>query len=345
MREDLEQLLDGAVLAAGAVQGDEGDLGALGLQRRDQLGADVDRDAPRGRARASASSTRAPLRSDTWRSSPRPPLSTATFICARGGGTAPPSPRLTRPPPDAKREEAGGTCSPVIDLVQLDLLGDHAADPADALADLVRLRGREVEPHRRAAAPVDVGGRAGDEGDVLAQRLRQQVGGVDVGRAASPSRRARRRAATRSPRRGSRRRGHRASRRGARGRSRRGRRRTRASGPRRSTRGRSTGSGSRCRGRRPACRAPPSPSPAAGRRASRAGSRARGSSRRCRGRARSRRRRACTAARSARPRSAAARRGCPRPRSSSRSRASATRRRRRSADIVTPAGFWKVGTV
>ena len=33
---------------------------------------------------------------------------------------------------------------------------------------------------RRAAAPVEVGAAAGDEGDVLAQRARQQVGRVDV---------------------------------------------------------------------------------------------------------------------------------------------------------------------
>ena len=81
--------------------------------------------------------------------------------------------------PGREAEEAGGTL--VMRLVELDLLGDHGADPADALADLVRRRGREVEPHRRAAAAVDVGGRAGDEGDVLAQRLRKQVRGVDVG--------------------------------------------------------------------------------------------------------------------------------------------------------------------
>ena len=42
--EDLEQLLDRAVLAAGPVQGDEGDVGALVAEPGDQVGADVERD-------------------------------------------------------------------------------------------------------------------------------------------------------------------------------------------------------------------------------------------------------------------------------------------------------------
>ena len=41
--EDLQQLLGGAVLAAGAVHRDEGDVGALGLEPPHQVGADVDR--------------------------------------------------------------------------------------------------------------------------------------------------------------------------------------------------------------------------------------------------------------------------------------------------------------
>ena len=41
--EDLQQLLHGAVLAADAVHGDEGDVGPLGDQALDQVGADVDR--------------------------------------------------------------------------------------------------------------------------------------------------------------------------------------------------------------------------------------------------------------------------------------------------------------
>ena len=41
--DQLEQLLDRAVLAAAAVQGDERDVGPLGLQAVDEVGADVDR--------------------------------------------------------------------------------------------------------------------------------------------------------------------------------------------------------------------------------------------------------------------------------------------------------------
>ena len=87
-----------------------------------------------------------------------------------------PPAREPAPPAPARRP-----CSPCQGVVQLDLLGDHLADPADALADLVLADAGEVEPHRAAAAAlVDVGGLAGDEGDVLAQRLGQQVAGVDV---------------------------------------------------------------------------------------------------------------------------------------------------------------------
>jgi len=41
--EDLEQLLDRAVLATGPVQGDEGGVGALSDQPLDKVGADVER--------------------------------------------------------------------------------------------------------------------------------------------------------------------------------------------------------------------------------------------------------------------------------------------------------------
>ena len=41
--EDLQQLLDGAVLAAAAVHGDEGDVGPLGDQPLDQVAAGVER--------------------------------------------------------------------------------------------------------------------------------------------------------------------------------------------------------------------------------------------------------------------------------------------------------------
>src|SRR5207342_2914652 len=71
--------------------------------------------------------------------------------------------------------------------VEVDLLGDHLADPAHALADLGLVDAGEVEPHRVAtAAFVDVGRLARDEGDVVAQRPRQQVAGVDEPRQGRP---------------------------------------------------------------------------------------------------------------------------------------------------------------
>ncbi len=42
--DEFQQLLDGAVLAAAAVQRDEGDVRALGLQALHEVGADVDRE-------------------------------------------------------------------------------------------------------------------------------------------------------------------------------------------------------------------------------------------------------------------------------------------------------------
>src|SRR3712207_7710510 len=41
--------------------------------------------------------------------------------------------------------------------VQLHLLAHDLADPADALADVVLADAREVEPHRRRSAAVEVG--------------------------------------------------------------------------------------------------------------------------------------------------------------------------------------------
>ena len=316
MREDLEQLLDGAVLAARAVQGDEGDLGALGLQARDQIGADVDRQRLVAEREQRVLDPGAAAQRDL----PLQPPAALEYrdphdSPERRNGTTEPSADPGRP---RRRSRGGGRNVGYSVLagdrpVQLHLLLDHGADPLDPLADPIRGRGGEVEPHRRAPAPVGVGRGSRDEGDVFAQRPRQQVRRVDVGGqrrpAEEPSGRAR-------P-----------------GRLRREEALERVqhrvaplavdvaqvadvvapTAPRRSTRGRSTGSGSTCRGPPPACRAPPSPSPAAARTATRAGSRARGSSRRCPGRGRSRRRRACRAARPARPRSAAGRTGCPRP--------------------------------
>ena len=254
-----------------------------------------------------ASSTRAAERSETTRSSELPSLEDGDPHGRLGmrDDLAPP----------ARRPRLGlGRC-PVLAgdrLVERDLLGDDVADAADALAQLVLGGGGEVEAHRGAPAAVDVGGSPGDEGDVLAKRLGEQVGGVDVVGQGGPDEQA---ALGLGPLRllaGSGARARRASRRGGRGRSRPGRRCRSASGPPRSTRGRSTGSGSRCRDRRPACRARSSPAPAAARRPSRSGCPGRGSSRGSRYRGRSRRRRGCRGWAAPRPRSGAGRRGCPR---------------------------------
>src|SRR4051794_17673608 len=131
--------------------------------------------------RSSASSTRAPERSDTLRSSERPPLRTATRLMSR--------PLLARPPRQlqhvvglrrgrlrARRRRATGQRAE-----QLDLLAHDLADAPHALADVLLADAREVQAHRRAAAPVQVRRAAGHEGHVLLlERAREQVGGVDV---------------------------------------------------------------------------------------------------------------------------------------------------------------------
>ena len=165
------------------VQGDEGDVG---LARR--AAADEAPSASIARtswpSAPSASSTRAPERSETARSSERPPLRTATFTSSpsaalRNGKDV----RRSGSPSSSARARACRASRPGCSghrLVEIDLLGDDRADPADPLADLVLVWAGEVEPHRAAAAAVDEGRLAGDEGDVLAQRLGEQVGRVDV---------------------------------------------------------------------------------------------------------------------------------------------------------------------
>ena len=64
--------------------------------------------------------------------------------------------------------------------VEPHLLADDLADALHALAQVVLADTGEVEPHGRAAAAVEERGAAGDERHVLAQRAREQVGGVDV---------------------------------------------------------------------------------------------------------------------------------------------------------------------
>ena len=103
-------------------------------------------------------------------------MRTATFTPrAPAGAWAP------RPPPGARHGAWHHALLARDRAVQRDLLGDDRADAADALADLVLGRAGEVEAHRAlAGAPVGEGGDAGDEGDVLAERAGQEVGGVDV---------------------------------------------------------------------------------------------------------------------------------------------------------------------
>ena len=159
-------------------------------------------------SRSSASSTRAPERSETCRSSESPPLRTATFIrpCAAAAARATSgSARRLGAPAAARRRLGAGQRA-----VERDLLADDLADPPDALADRVVADAGEVQPHLRAAAAVEVGRAARHERDVVAQRARQQVGRVDVVRQPRPDEQAALRAASRSPRAGSARRAPRA---------------------------------------------------------------------------------------------------------------------------------------
>ena len=178
-------------------------------------------------SRSSASSTRAPERSDTCRSSERPPFSTATL--------------LTSPPPAASARDrlgSGSTSSPAVAsarrrlvdphrlvlpgerAVELDLLGHDLADAADALADRVLVGAGEVQPHRVAPAAVEERRLARDEGHVVAQRAGEQVGRVDEVRQRGPDEQAAGRDASTRPGAGSGRPARRASCRAARGRPR-----------------------------------------------------------------------------------------------------------------------------
>src|SRR3954465_724907 len=118
-------------------------------------------------SRSSASSTRAPDRSETWRSSARPPLRTATRLTL----VAPP-PRKVQHVCEVLGRRAlglGGLGGPGARqrAVQADLLAHDLADAPDALADVAPARPREVQPHRRPAAAVHVGRTPGHEGHVL----------------------------------------------------------------------------------------------------------------------------------------------------------------------------------
>ena len=191
--DELEQLLHRAVLAVAAVQRDERDVG-----RSARAGA------RRGRARrrspttswprrSSASSTRAPERSDTWRSSERPPLSTATRLIARrraprarrrarSAATARARRRAPGPAPRGGRAGASaGAGGPVSVAVERDLLARRpcrcARTPSRMSSSPTPEKFSRIDepprPSRNARA-------AGHERDVLAQRAREQVGRVDV---------------------------------------------------------------------------------------------------------------------------------------------------------------------
>ena len=135
-------------------------------------------------SRSSACSTRAPERIETWRSSESPPLRTATFIrpCAAAAarGRRAPAPPCRAPARRRRGLRAGQRA------VERELLAHHLADPPDALPDRVVADAGEVQPHLGAAAAVEVGRAAGDERHVLAQRAGQQVGRVDVVRQPRP---------------------------------------------------------------------------------------------------------------------------------------------------------------
>ena len=246
--------------------------------------------------RSSASSTRAPDFSETWRSSERPPFSTATahgrrLIRRACGGSrstlASSSPRSAgRRPAPRRRRQPARACRPPGGAgqraVQRDLLADDLADPPDALADLVLADAGEVQPHRRRRRARRRTRRGpGTNATCSSQRARQQVGGVDVvgqrrpdeqaALRVGPLRLAREMLGERS----------RASRRAGGGRSRSASARSPPTARSRSRRRRSTARSTRSRGRRPACRCSSSPAPAPERPSSRAARRARGSWRRC----------------------------------------------------------------
>ena len=274
----LEQLLDGAVLAVAAVQRDERDLGLL-------RGQPIDEIAPTSIAitswpsRSSASCTLAPDFSETWRSSERPPLSTATLVNPSAYGESPKGNRpraiiqrasalpaaaapwrarrraprvLARALARRARRPAGRGAGER--PVQHDLLADDLPDPADPLADLVLVDAGEVQPHRRATATVDVRGTARDERDVLLQRARQQIGRIDVVGERRPDEQAALRMRPLAPPAGSARRASPASRLAGGGRSRSASGRSRPTARNRSRRRRSTARSTRSTGPRPACR-------------------------------------------------------------------------------------------
>ena len=122
--------------------------------------------------RSSASSTRAPERSETWRSSERPPLSTATRLIGRAArraaaARAPSRGSAARRPAPARRAvgRAGSAAAPARRPVSVEYSATCSRTTlpirAHALADVVLVDAGEVQPHRRAAAAVEERGAPG----------------------------------------------------------------------------------------------------------------------------------------------------------------------------------------
>ena len=136
---------------------------------------------------SSASCTRAPDRSETL-ALQRPPALQDRDAAHRATPADASSPRravgqaqhVRRRRGLGRRRGRGAARAPGERPVERDLLAHDLADAPHALEDVVVADAREVQPHRRAAAAVEVRGAAGDERDVLLQRAGEQVGRVDV---------------------------------------------------------------------------------------------------------------------------------------------------------------------
>ena len=163
--------------------------GCAVAQARDQVGAHVDRRPPRGRAAASASShpraraqrhlplERAPAlqHGDPAHVAPSPagPLAAAAAAVTTRAPWASPSRPPRRPAP------RGSGALPV--SVPYSATCSATTSPMRRMPSRmsVLVGAREVEPHRVAAAAVEVGAVARHERHVVAQRAGEQVGGVD----------------------------------------------------------------------------------------------------------------------------------------------------------------------
>ncbi len=180
--EDLEQLLHRAVLAVAAVHRHEGGVRRGLAQPGDQVEPGVDRhdlvaealervlDPRAGAQRDLALERAAALEDGDPAHAERLRAARERHDAARRRASG-----STRAPPRA----APAASSPGERAVERHLLAHDLADAADALADVVLAAAGEVQPHRAAPAAVEVGGLARHERHVVAQRPREQVGGVD----------------------------------------------------------------------------------------------------------------------------------------------------------------------